>query len=557
MAAQEKNHEQRERIENLRAQMEAVAQAEAAPQPETPPDPDPAFVHECLHTEERGDGMLFAELHRGKFVAVKNWGRDGTWLEWAGHHWREDKKTNAHNAVENVAQVYLRYGQAQKERIDAARQELAAAEMSKKEAAGVSAEAAQSADEERKRCLSTLAALNREKKLIQNRVDRLRRMSGATNCLNWAHRIGGQSLAILGDDIDLHPWLLACTNGVLDLRTGQFSPGRPDDYLLRATAVPWQGIDAPCPTWDAFINEIHLGDQAVIAYLDRLFGYCLTGLSVEHFIGCFLGEGRNGKGTLFETLKALMGDLGWSIKSELLMENKVGRPTAGPSPDLFDLQGKRLVIASESNKNAKISLSMVKTLTGGDTINARRPYDTTETNFKPTWKLFLYTNHVPSNIAEDFAMRQRLIYINYPLQFVDHPDPSDPMQRPRDPYLPKKLLDELPGILARYVRGCLEWQKDGCLNPPESIRQNVSELAKGQDLLLAWFCDCCVVDPNAFCTVAELGESLETYYNDEVGGKWPPSRKALSQWLTKRGFERRRPGGTSTFHGLRLRTDLL
>lgn len=540
-------------VDDIRAQMEAIAAAEAGDAPAELPDPDPDFVRECLHMEERGDGILFSEMHRGKFVAVKNWGKDGYWLRWMGHHWEQDKLSLAHNAVESVARMYLRYAQSLEDRIAEARDELALAESAKREADGVSAEAARHADGDRKQCLYKLGRLNKEKKLARARADRLRRMSGATNCLHWAHRIGEQSLAILGDDIDTHPWLLACPNGVLDLRTGQFGPGRPQDNLLRAVSVPWKGMDEPCPTWIAFVEDIHQHKPELIAFIQRLIGYCLTGLCTEHFIGCFLGEGRNGKGTFFEVLKELMGDLGWAIQSEMLMENKNGRSSTGPSADLFALQGKRFVVASESDKNRRISLAMVKTLTGGDSISARQPYDTADTNFRPTWKLFLYTNHVPTNIAEDFAMQQRLIYINYPLQYVDKPDPANPLQRPRDPNLRQKLVKELPGILAWAVRGCLEWQRLGGLHPPESIRRNVDELAKGQDIILAWFNDCCVQDQGGLATVAELGASLEAYYADEVGGKFPPTRKALSQWLSRRGFERRRPGGVSTFYGLRLK----
>lgn len=544
--------------DELREQMAAVAAAEAESLAETLPAPDAEFVGECLQMEERGDGILFAELHRGKFVCVENWGKSGTWLRWTGHHWEIDRRNLVHDAVEAVALTYLQFAGGLAESITTARTRLSGAEnalrsLAEGDADAVAGPQAQ-AEAEKNQYLSELSGLNRRKKSALKRVDRLRRMSGATNCLSWAHKIGVErSLTILGDDIDAHPWLLACPNGVLDLRTGAFGPSRQDDYLLRSIAVPWEGPDATCPTWDAFIEEIHQGDREIIAYLDRLFGYCLTGQNSEHFIGCFLGEGRNGKGTMFEVLKELMGDLGWSIQSEMLMENKGGRSSTGPSPDLFDLQGKRFVVASESDKNRRISLSMVKTLTGGDTINARRPFDTDGTNFRPTWKLFLYTNHVPTNITEDFAMQQRLIYIRYPLQFVDSPDPANPLQRKRDPDLPKKLRAELPGILARYVRGCLEWQRSG-LCPPERIRKSVDELTKAQDIIRAWFEDNCETAPGHKATVAELGDSLAAYYDAEVGGpeRFRPTKRALSQWLFHRGFERDRTGGVSAFLGLRL-----
>lgn len=548
-------------VDELRAMMDAVAEAEAASLAEAPAaEPDPGFVAECLRMEERGDGMLFAELHRGRFVCVENWGKAGVWLRWAGHHWEIDRRNLAHDAVEDVALAYQRLAAGLAELIAGARARLGAAENSLRSLAegdaDAVADAKTQAEADKSQCLSDLSGLNRRKKSALKRIDRLRRMSGATNCLSWAHKLGPErSLTILGDDIDTHPWLLACPNGVLDLRTGAFGPGRPDDYLLRSIAVPWEGLNTPCPTWDAFIEEIHQGDRDIIAYLDRLFGYCLTGRNTEHFIGCFLGEGRNGKGTMFEVLKEMMGDMGWSIQSEMLMENKNGRSSTGPSPDLFDLQGKRFVVASESDKNRRISLSMVKTLTGGDTINARRPFDTDGTNFRPTWKLFLYTNHVPTNITEDFAMQQRLIYIRYPLQFVDAPDPANPLQRRRDPDLPGKLRRELPGILARCVRGCLEWQRLGGLHPPESIRKSVDELAQKQNDLLAFFKDRCEFDPGAHERFCDLYAAFEEWWGEEVGGpeRLRPSKKIMSAQLVKLGCERGKPGGVATVYGIRIK----
>jgi putative DNA primase/helicase len=401
-----------------------------------------------------------------------------------------------------------------------------------------------------------LAAVRGEWKKAKTRVDKLRKTGGAAACLDWAHKIGDQSLAILGDAIDLHPWLLPCPNGVLDLRTAKFSPGRPRDYMLRAIAVPWEGIDTPSPTWDHFFSEIHQGDREIIDYLDRLFGYSLTGLTTHHFIGFFLGDGRNGKGTMFELLRYLMGDLGWSITPELILEQKNARSSAGPSPDLMSLHGRRMVIASESDEHRRVSLQQVKRLTGGDTINARAPHDRAETNITPSWKLFFYTNHVPTNIARDFALQQRLVYLKYPLKFVADPDPSDPLQRRMDPDLPEKLRAEAPGILARLVRGCLSWQELGGLHPPAKIRGDIDKLALDQDSFRRFYNDLLSEDAEGEIVFKELYERFAGWYSDEIGGRddYRPTKKAVSAWLERQGHPRRKPGGVTVVYGLRLAT---
>lgn len=522
-----------------------------------PEELSPGFIKDCLHNNERGDGILFARMHRNNFVMVKNWGQAGKWLHWTGHHWEIDKFDLATNAVEQVADTYALYAASLDSQIKDAQQKASVSATQLRVA-----ERDKALDDEALQVLTRSCAMDQrlakalaaEQKKAKLRVDKLRSVNGARNCLEWAHKIGDQSLSILGDLIDLHHWLLPCNNGVVDLRTGKLTAGRPGDYLLRAIPIDWNGIDAPCPAWDAFFSEIHQHDQEIIDYLDRLFGYTLTGLTVNHFIGIFLGEGRNGKGTMFETLRHLMGDLAWNVSPELLLEQKNARSSAGPSPDLMSLHGRRMVIASESDEHRRISLQQVKRLTGNDTINARSPHDRDETNIIPTWKLFFYTNHIPKGLTSDFAIQQRLVYLNYPLKFVDSPDPSDPNQRPRDPGLPEKLRLEASGILARLVRGCLMWQELKGLFPPDKIRADVDALRTAEDPFQQFFDEQCTTNPEGVVGFGDLYAAFSTWYADEISehDKWRPTKKAISAWLTKRGFERRKPSGTATVYGLSL-----
>ena len=52
-----------------------------------------------------GDAKLYNRLHRGLIVYVKHWER---FLVWNGHHWREDDWNEAHQAIENVCENYLK-----------------------------------------------------------------------------------------------------------------------------------------------------------------------------------------------------------------------------------------------------------------------------------------------------------------------------------------------------------------------------------------------------------------------------------------------------------------
>ena len=517
-----------DKIVSMRREIEAARQAEEemlGGEPSTGSggdNIDSRFVRSCLYNNERGDGILFAAIHRDRFLQVKT---TSQWLAWGQHHWITDKADLCHDAVEQVAAKY--YEQAH----DLKTQAEAAYEAGKVD--------------EGKRCEA-------ERKLYLRRVDRLRSSAGAKNCLEWAHKIGARSLAIIGEEIDQRPMLLACKNGVIDLKTGKRLDGRPSDYLVKAIPVEWQGLDAPRPEWERFLSEIHLGDGDLVAFVRRLFGYAVTGLISEHHLACFVGEGRNGKGTMFETLKAIMGELAWAVQPELILDQKNTRSSAGPSPDLVSLQGRRLVIASETDEGRRISGSKVKSLTGADTINARAPHDRFETNFTPTHKLFLYTNHIPKGLTRDYALYKRLLFINYPLKFVDNP--TGETERQRDPSLPAKLMAEAPGILAWLVQGCLEWQEHG-LAPPDKLRADVDALRASEDTFQQFFTDRMLDDKDSHCLFKDIYTKFQAWYTEEIdeNTRYIPSKIKISGWLEKRGYEKAKPGGHATFYGVGLR----
>lgn len=503
------------------------------------------FIISCLYNNERGDGMLFAKRFKNQFVYSK---RSQQWLVWNGVHWEHDNKNLATSAVEMIAMIYNQ----QRIIVEAIIEEDAAA--------------GKLVDDK------NLAL----KKALVRRIDRLRSRRGAENCLDWAHKIGDESLAIIGDECDKRPWLLACKNGVIDLRTGFLRPGEPKDYIVTSLPIVFEdyqiylntGEGSPCPAWDKFISEIHQGNDELIRFIQKWIGYNLTGLTVEHYIGVFVGAGRNGKGTLFETIKAIMGDLAWSISPDMILEQKNSQNSSAASADLMSLYGKRLIIASETDEGKRVSGAKVKWLTGGDSIKARSPHDKFEINFLPSHKLNLYTNHIPKGLTKDFALQQRLLFIEYPLRYVDDieeemlKDPANKaVYRKKDKSLMEALKKEYSGILAWCIRGCMLWQHEG-LNPPESIRANVEQLRKDEDHFGQFFTDCCdLTNPNAQIYRKELYGIFEKWFHEQKDecspSKWGCSRQKMGEWLLKSGYVQETVGGQNIVFGIQIRPEVV
>jgi putative DNA primase/helicase len=480
--------------------------------------PDSEFIMRCLRENELGDGNLFKHLYREDFVFNK---AADCWMSWEGHHWTVDTMDNALASVEGVAQVFQ----------DEARKiskEIYKLE-SKEDGGGV-------------------GKLKAQRKSMNKRVAALRSSSRRKNCLTFAHT-SQNALAIRGDEIDQKPWLIACKNGVLNLRTGELEPGRHRDMLLKASPVEWKGIDAPCETWEKSILEIFSGSQPLVECFQRVCGYAMVGKVLQSILVVMTGRGRNGKSLIVETLAKVLGPLSGAIPSEMLLD-QFRASSAGPSPDIMSLRGLRMAFASETDDGCKISPSRVKWLTGNDTITGRNPHDKHPVQFKPSHTLFLLTNHKPHAPAEDFAFWERIVLFPFDLSFVDR-EPRNENECRADPNLARKLEDELPGILAWMVRGCLSWQVQG-VAPPAAVKDAVKDYQRKEDSIADFIDECCIVGEEFSVGATAVFQAFEDWWKVNVSN-FVPKQKRFGGWFSKR-FEKRKEG-TVKYFGVGLLAD--
>ena len=281
------------------------------------------FVQECLYANELGDGMLYAAIHKKKFLYDKS--SDEMFI-WAGHHWEDDMMKKSISAVEDVALQYL-----------------AAA----KKTAGDINTASENGDK------AKVKILQKKQDHLYKRVFRLRKSAGRKACIEFAHTNPVNPIDIDGDKFNTDHYLFGCKNGVIDLRTGELRPGRQDDYINKASPIEFPGINAHSKIWDTFLNEIFDGKKPTINYIGRVIGYMLTGLTVERFMPILYGaDGNNGKTTLVETASFLMGPYASPLEAEMLLDQGRVKSAGSASPEIMALRGLRLAHASETDKIA-------------------------------------------------------------------------------------------------------------------------------------------------------------------------------------------------------------
>lgn len=366
--------------------------------------------------------------------------------------------------------------------------------------------------------------------------------SGYSSRINGMLAQAEPHLALTADDLDTDPWLFNAANGVVDLRTGSLKPHNPEHLITKLSPVKYDA-DAACPIWEQFISEIFANDAELIAFTQRALGYSLTGITREHVIFICHGSGSNGKSVLLETVASILADYTRQCPSDTFAaKDKSG----GMSNDIARLAGARLVSVVETDQERRLAEGLVKQASGGDRMAAR--YLNHEFfEFTPKFKLWLATNHKPRIRGTDHGIWRRIRLLPFLVTFQDA-DKASPGSPTKDDQLKDRLQDELPGILAWMVRGCLDWQDIG-LRPPQAVEEATTEYREQQDILLGFLSDCCDIHPNFSCLVSHLYDAYKRWCTSN--GDQPVSGKTFGDRLDEKGYPAHR--GT---HGVRSRKGL-
>jgi len=337
------------------------------------------------------------------------------------------------------------------------------------------------------------------------------------------------------DQWDADPWVLNTPGGVVDLRTGEVRNHEPEDYATKITAIAPGG---DCPLWLRVLDDITGGDADLMAFLQRLAGYALTGSTREHALAFLYGTGANGKGTFLNTLRGVLDGYATVAPIEAFTEAATDRhPT-----ELAMLRGARLVVAQETESGRRWAESRLKAITGGDPIAARfMRQDFFE--YVPTFKLMIAGNHKPNLRNVDEAIRRRLLLVPFTVTI--------PAER-RDPDLAEKLRAEWPGILAWAIAGCRAYLERR-LDPPAAVLNATRAYFAAEDTFAAWVEDCCDRGPSKWERPRVLFQSWQAWA--DANGYAAGNQKAFAAAMEAHGFEAGKDGhhGGRYWRGIAVR----
>ena len=431
-----------------------------------------AAALEAPRESDVGNALRLVAQHGEQIRHVHLW---NSWVVWDGRRWRRDESGEmARRAKSTVQTMY----------------EHAIADSSPDRRAAMVKHAVRSEGEARLRAMVNLAASE-------------------------------TGIPVRPDELDQDPWLFNAANGTVDLRTGELRPHGEEDLITKISPASYRP-GARCPTWLKFLDRVFAGDDELVEFLRRAVGYTLTGLTVEQVLFLLHGGGQNGKTTMLEVIRHVLGDYASQVPADTLMAT---RQVGGIPNDLARLPGARFVSAVETDEGRRLAEGLVKRITGSDTITARFLH-AEFFDFRPQFALWLAANHLPGIRGTDDAIWRRIRLVPFTVKIPE---------AERDPHLDRKLLAEADGILTWAIEGALAWHQYG-LTQPSAVTRASTDYRAEQDALGDFITERCITDETVRAAVGGLYKAYVAWC--EGCGEKARSNKWLTQALERRGIDR-------------------
>ena len=345
-------------------------------------------------------------------------------------------------------------------------------------------------------------------------------------------------------EFDKDPNLLNTPSGVVDLRTGELRPARPEDLMTKATGVPYDP-EAGCPQFLEFLQEI-LPQEGMPEFLQLVFGSGLLGENRFHKGFIFYGGGANGKSTLLKVVQTIAGHYCDCLPRDVLLSRRQQQDAARVA--LAACEGLRLGLLEELADGAVLSAVALKDLVSNNRMQVRGLYEGYRSAVIGL-TLVVATNRKPAIPENTEGVWRRLALVPFTVTILEER---------RDPEKSQKLLQEAAGILRWMVQGAGLALQRGELEAPEAVRSATEEYRTEEDVLAAFLDDCCVLGPRCQVPGGELYAAYQAWCSENTGGEGL-SQHAFARKLRDRGVtdtrSRREGRLVRLYVGIGLRAD--
>lgn len=340
-------------------------------------------------------------------------------------------------------------------------------------------------------------------------------------------------------DLDKNPNLLNTPDGTFDLEKGMDGVKEHDsnDLITKITAVS-PGDDG-ADIWNEALDTFFCGDKELIDYVQKVIGLAAIGKVYEEFLIIAYGDGANGKSTFWNTIARVLGTYSGKISSDILtMGNRINA-----QPEMAELKGKRLVIASEMQEGVRLNTSMVKQLCSTDEVQACKKYKD-PFHFIPSHQIVLYTNHLPRVGANDDGIWRRLKVIPFNAKIKGDGDIKN--------YADYLYEMAAPSIMKWIIEGAKKvTDSNHKVNDPKCVKDAVDAYREENNWLGHFLEECCEVDKEYEEKSGELYQQYRAY--SIQNGEYTRSTTDFYSAIDNAGFFRQKTSKGMIVRGVKLK----
>lgn len=239
----------------------------------------------------------------------------------------------------------------------------------------------------------------------------------------------------------------------------------------------------------------------------------------------------------------MLGSYSGNISADVLTT----RSNRNIEPELAELKGKRLVIASETEDGQRLSTASIKQLCSTDEIYAEKKYKD-PFSYSPSHTLVLYTNHLPKVGEIDKGTWRRLIVIPFDAKITSSGDVKN---------FADQLFDEAGGAILQWIiEGAAKIISKGYkLDTPKRVQAAIDSYKEENDWVKHFIDDCCEVGVSYTERSGELYQAYRNYCART--GAYTHTQNSFNSSLESNGFTKNRNRNGVLIYGLRLKSDFL
>lgn len=272
--------------------------------------------------------------------------------------------------------------------------------------------------------------------------------------------------------------LISLSNGLFHMSDNMLLPHSLGFFTQNSLPFAYDK-NAVCPNWMDFLHSVWSDDQESIDTLQEMFGYILSGDTLQQKFFNIIGPRRSGKGTINKVLVTLLG------------QHNTVAPQLEELSDTFGLQpwlGKLLASftdarAPERNRGAVVS--QLLRIVGGDTITVNRKNKEAWNGYLPT-RIVIYSNEVLQLTENSNALTGRMIVLKMTKSFYSKEDTE----------LSHKLSGELSGIFNWAMEGLKRrLERGGHFIQPKSGLELLDLMSELGNPIGSFVQDALVMDP--------------------------------------------------------------